>query len=327
MAMKGMAIAMAMMAGADAFLSPSHTLSSPSALLLPSPCRRNLVCNHPCQSWHASTERSGVSGLRSLERNKNQEVVPQAVKNPKERFVALTRELGKNSKLEKVLSEKGIRTVELPCIAFEAGTDAETLPKALQEEWEYVVVTSPEAASVFLDAWREAGEPSLPVACVGAGTKQALQEGGIEPVFMPSKATGKTLADELPGPRRSGRVLYPASAKARTEVQGGLTARGFSVTRLNTYDTVSATWSDKELQMGASAAVIALASPSAVKTWAERLGTKQYAACIGETSAAACKELGFEHVFWPESPGILGWAQAVHDALDDIERAEIRRRK
>ncbi|EKX47010.1 Uroporphyrinogen synthase [Guillardia theta CCMP2712] len=263
----------------------------------------------------------------SLEDNKKEEKVLNGIKHPRERFVALTRELGKNLKLEKALSEKGVRTVELPCIAFEAGIDSDSLPSALKEDWEYVVVTSPEAASVFLDAWRLASQPSLQVACVGTGTKQALQEGGIEPVFMPSKATGKTLADELPGPQGNGRVLYPASAKARTEVQGGLTARGFTVTRLNTYDTVSATWSEQELQMAASAAVVALASPSAVKTWAERLGTKQYAACIGETSASACKELGFEHVFWPESPGIPGWAQAVHDALEEMESAEMSRSK
>lgn len=36
----------------------------------------------------------------------------------------------------------------------------------------------------------------------------------------------------------TGRVLYPASCKASTELQDGLAASGFTVTRLDTYDTV-----------------------------------------------------------------------------------------
>ncbi|KAJ1474367.1 tetrapyrrole biosynthesis, uroporphyrinogen III synthase, partial [Baffinella frigidus] len=142
-----------------------------------------------------------------------------------------------------------------------------------------------------------------------------LLAGGIEPVFMPSKATGKNLADEIPGPSANGRVLYPASAKARSEVQGGLTMRGFSCTRLNTYDTVSAVWDAEQLRLAKLVDVVALASPSAVKTWTERVGTSQRCACIGSTSAKSCEEAGFEHVFFPSHPGVEGWATSVFEAL------------
>lgn len=36
----------------------------------------------------------------------------------------------------------------------------------------------------------------------------------------------------------TGRVLYPASCKASTDLQDSLAASGFRVSRLNTYDTV-----------------------------------------------------------------------------------------
>lgn len=150
---------------------------------------------------------------------------------------------------------------------------------------------------------------------MGAGTKQALEELGLEPVFVPSKATGKVLAQELPGPAESGRVLYPASAKAAKDVEDGLSARGFQVVRLNTYDTVSASWTDEQRQLGQAATVVALASPSATQIWAERMGTQHPAACIGETSAKACREAGFSQVFFPESPGLEGWADSVEQAL------------
>jgi uroporphyrinogen-III synthase len=237
-------------------------------------------------------------------------------------IIALTRELGKNGKLGALLEKRGFQTAEIPCIAFEEGPDAPALPEALgKEQWEYVVITSPEAAGVFLEGWEAAGKPSLTVACVGTATEDSLKRGGINPVFVPSKATGKTLAAELPGPKGNGRVLYPASSRAKTEVQGGLGERGFQVKRLNTYDTVSAVWTQEQQELARKAQVVTLASPSAVKTWAERVGTQQSAACIGETSASACREVGFQKIYWPESPGMDGWVKSVQDAVDALAAA------
>ena len=65
--------------------------------------------------------------------------------------------------------------------------------------------------------------------------------------------------------------------------------------------------------------MVALASPSAVKTWTERVGTEQSCACIGSTSATACREAGFERVFFPSNPGVEGWAQSVMDAISVLK--------
>lgn len=49
-------------------------------------------------------------------------------------------------------------------------------------------------------------------------------------------------------------------------LQSGLEARGFQMTRLNTYDTVAVSTVDPErLQLAKQARVVAIASPSAVK--------------------------------------------------------------
>ena len=66
-------------------------------------------------------------------------------------YVALTRELGKNGKLQKILESRGIVGKELPCITFE--NLGAPLAATLKDEWEYIVVTSPEAASVFCEGW------------------------------------------------------------------------------------------------------------------------------------------------------------------------------
>lgn len=202
------------------------------------------------------------------------------------------------------------------------------MPEALGDpEVAYVIITSPEAAKVFLGGWNKAGRPEVRVACVGKATGEALQHGGVEPVFTPSKATGETLAAELPllASTRP-RVLYPSSAKAQKTIEEGLEERGFDVRRLNTYNTVPAAWNDHARAVAEAAVVAAFGSPSAVKTWASRLGPGAEgrgacAACIGETSARACVEAGWpaSAVFFPDKPGVEGWAQAVRDAVAQIE--------
>ena len=39
---------------------------------------------------------------------------------------------------------------------------------------------------------------------------------------------------------------------------------------------------------------------------------------IGETSARACEDLGFSAVFFPDKPGIPGWAASVRDAVASL---------
>ncbi|EJK58843.1 hypothetical protein THAOC_20998 [Thalassiosira oceanica] len=190
--------------------------------------------------------------------------------------VALTREVGKNTKLQKTIesserlqqlfatgndSEPSIQTLELPCIAHAAGPDTDKLPSTLSsKQFDYIAITSPEAAKVFASAWKEAGQPQLGVvAAVGKATKEALSSLGIDVGFVPSKATAATLVQELPFSQnsqdegRSTTLLYPASAKAANTLQDGLEGRGFKVDRLNTYDTVTATWTGAEKAAAISA--------------------------------------------------------------------------
>ena len=106
-------------------------------------------------------------------------------------------------------------------------------------------------------------------------------------------------------------MLYPASAKAANTLQGGLADRGFTVRRLNTYSTEPAAWDEADLQAAKAADIVTFASPSAVAVWAERVGTAQPVACIGETSAEASDRAGFGTVAFPDAPGMGGWVEAV----------------
>jgi hypothetical protein len=133
----------------------------------------------------------------------------------KRSVVALTRERGANDKLMNLLVSKSkglsnenenedknkdnLECIEIPCIQFGPGPDLPALTSALRET-DLVVITSPQAAHVFLEALSSAGLPpsSIRVASVGKGTSAPLKDKGVIPVFEPSDSTAKTLAVELP---------------------------------------------------------------------------------------------------------------------------------
>jgi len=209
----------------------------------------------------------------------------------------------------------------------------------------------PQAAQVFLEAARTCTlyKPTNLVS-IGEATGELLKKAGASIVFTPSKALAKVLVVELPevheergGMRRrkTAKVLYPASKRAARTLEEGLQKRGlweevveeegegmggekqsgrlFDVIRLNTYDTVPADWTDEEMSLAQSCAVVTFASPSALKVWAARLGMDFNMACIGETTATAAIALGWDEsrIFYPkDAPGIDGWASAVMDALE-----------
>ncbi|KAD4888689.1 hypothetical protein E3N88_20762 [Mikania micrantha] len=160
--------------------------------------------------------------------------------------VVVTRERGKNDKLITALAKHGIESLELPLIQHTQLPELDKLVSLLTAtSFDWIFITSPEAALVFLQAWKAAGTPSVKVAAVGTGTASIFDEDMtsskelIDVAFTPSKATGKVLALELPkhGNEKS-TVLYPASAKASHDIEEGLSKRGFHITRLNTYTTV-----------------------------------------------------------------------------------------
>lgn len=259
--------------------------------------------------------------------------------------VALTREDGKNGKLNKALQSNPkieqigpIEINEIPCIAHADGPDTQILGSTLSSTtFDYIAITSPEAAKVFATAWIDEGRPKLGrVAAVGKATQEALKTYGVDVAFVPSKATAATLVQELPplndatNEDRPTTLLYPASAKAQDTLQNGLEERGFTITRLNTYDTVTATWTPDEEAAAKSTTVACFASPSAVKAWLKNTSKldsccpRALAACIGETSAKACRSNGWseEDIFYPEKPGVEGWADAVANALQCISKRQ-----
>lgn len=237
--------------------------------------------------------------------------------------VALTREPSKNGALRRALEEAapGAEVVDLPVVRAVRAAGRSALAPALRRGgWAWAVVTSPEAAAVFAEEWSAAGRPPVRAAAVGAATARVLEAAGVPVEFVPRKATGRALAEEMPPAREGEAVLYPASALASGDVVTGLERKGYAVKRLDTYSTAPAEWDERQLGTAAGVDVVTFAAPSAVKAWIANAGLRDgvRAACIGETSAAAARDAGFSPaaVFSPSSPGLDGWVTAVGEALD-----------
>ncbi|KAL4281386.1 hypothetical protein GQ457_03G039320 [Hibiscus cannabinus] len=262
-----------------------------------------------------------LSALQLEEEDTNRVIQLVPSSNPK---VVVTRERGKNTKLINALAEHGINCLELPLVQHTQGPDLDRLASVLSEiTFDWIVITSPEAGSVFLEAWKAAGTPSVRIGVVGAGTASIFNNlrQSLDVAFAPSKATGKVLASELPKDgNKSCTVLYPASVKASNEIEEGLSRRGFQVVRLNTYTTMPVDHVDQVvLEKALSAPVVAVASPSAVRAWVNLISEpdswSNAVSCIGETTASAAKRLGLRNVYFPVQPGLDGWVGSILEAL------------
>lgn len=276
--------------------------------------------------------------------------------------IALTRESGKNGKLMESLEKHPTRKMlentlkvklyEMPIIEHSDGPDLETFRQLVKDDqdmsaFDYVVITSPESAKTFGEVVQPS--ESLPkIAAVGKATKKALSNLGFEVNFVPSKANGEALANELPpvGELRLNNVLYPASFKAADTIQDILGKRkdaSFRVQRLNTYDTVPVQFTEEQLHLAMDEMHIAcFGSPTAVDAWIDNvdkaLGTTDLtddekrktpgsngnvvAVCIGSTTARRCLESGrwqANDIYYPSrDPGLNGWVESCYSATGDV---------
>lgn len=230
--------------------------------------------------------------------------------------IALTREAGTNEKLSKLLPD--LECVELPCIQFFDGEDLQQLKVEMLSS-DVIIITSPQSAEVFIQEWTKIGKPKMNIAVVGKGTAAPLIAQNLHIVFQPSDATAETLAKELPMDWGT-KILYPTSSIAEKTLQSGLESRGFHVKRLNTYTTGPAVWTNYMMEQAKSVDIVTFASPSAIRTWVERVGCDQCVVAIGPTSKKLALKLGFKNVHSPEegSKGIEPWAHLIRKIAGNL---------
>ncbi|KAL3151874.1 hypothetical protein ABBQ38_012835 [Trebouxia sp. C0009 RCD-2024] len=156
----------------------------------------------PCKGLCVGT-RTGT--VRSWVRSCNAKLTQQAQ-------VVVTREAGKNGKLKQALEDCDIAVLELPLVETKSGPDRDQLAAHLKDEsFDWVVITSPEAANVFLQGWIEADKPQVRVAVVGQGTGDILthqKQPLLRIDFIPPTVSYTNPAASLRNRSRSTRLLH-----------------------------------------------------------------------------------------------------------------------
>ncbi len=152
------------------------------------------------------------------------------------RTIVVTRAAAQAGPFVAELQALGASVLEVPLIEIVDPADGGASLRAAVASigrYDWVVLTSPNAAARFAAALNRGPTPALAV--VGPGTAAVLTEAGLTVALIPDRSVGEGLVDAFPAGR--GRVLLPRAAVARDVVPLGLSAKGWTVDEVEAYDT------------------------------------------------------------------------------------------
>lgn len=242
------------------------------------------------------------------------------------RTVVVTRASHQAASLADALRASGARAVVAPAIAVVPPLDGgQPLDDALLrlEQFSWVAFTSSNAvAATFARADRRGvrrGFARIRTAVVGPTTAARVEAEINRPVtLVPERHDAAGLAEAFPAPGPSDACFVPQSAEARPDLVSGLRARGWNVTAVSAYRTVTPTLSDHLFAAIAAADAVVFASPSAVHGHLSQIGGGPVVGkviCIGRTTAAACVEADLPVAAVAPRPSDEGLVEAVAVAL------------
>jgi uroporphyrinogen III methyltransferase / synthase len=242
--------------------------------------------------------------------------MPEASRRPLAGLtVAVTRPRAQAASLAEPLEALGARVLLVPTIRIVPRALDDQLVSVLTgelDEYQVVVFTSANAATVFLDYFAELGLRAsalvgMTVAAIGPATASALEERGVTCAVVADDHVAEGLLEELE--RRAvtpagARVLLPRAREARDVLPDALRARGVRVDVLPVYDTVAVAALDVPAARVEAADFITFTSGSTVRQFVtlmepssagrplfERL-TGARLCSIGPVTSAALREHG-----------------------------------
>jgi uroporphyrinogen-III synthase len=220
------------------------------------------------------------------------------------RRVIITRPEEQAGEMEAAVRQLGGIPVSLPMIRIVPVEDTTACDRALRqlERMDMVVFASANAVRFTLDRAAAIGvAQSLwsgrEIYAVGGKTSECARELGLELSGVPGEFSGAALANTLlVRPLQGKRVLFPRGDIGRDEVMRAVAAAGAEVVTVMFYRTVgpgqSAAQGMRQELMGHPLSIVAFASPSAVRHFAELFTQEELvplrshiiAAAIGNTT-------------------------------------------
>ena len=218
------------------------------------------------------------------------------------RRVVVTRARAQAAPFVRALEDAGAVPVLLPLLEIAPPEDPGPAEAALDRvaTFDWVVLTSANAARAFADVWERRGRPPLPrVAAVGPVTAGVARSAGLTVDAQARTFRGRAIPAALGEP--AGRtVLLPRSDLGRDETTEALVAAGARVEDVIFYRTGTASPDRQALSvLDDGIDVLTFFSPSAVRAFvallgedARRLAAGATVACIGPVTADAARAAG-----------------------------------
>lgn len=154
----------------------------------------------------------------------------------------------------------------------------------------------------------------LRVAAVGEGTARLLANWGCTVDFIPSRADARTLAAELPA-RAAERVLHITGTDSREHLGRGLTERGIGYQRLALYCSAPTLYSETVREAIQAADMVVVGSGVAVLGLVEQCGTGLPLLAMGQQTAQAALDAGFDQVTLAREPSLAGVLRTLVDCF------------
>ncbi len=232
------------------------------------------------------------------------------------RTIIVTRAAERAGGLTSLLIVAGAMVLEIPVTTTIDARDAGVaLQEAIDniEQYDWVVVTSPEGAHRFREAASrlDSSKQYFKIAAVGSATSVAV--GGAD--LVPQVQTGRSLGESFPS--GSGRVLLAVAESAGTDFEVVAREKGWTVDRVTTYRTVPVTPSTDRSSDIAHADAITFASASSVRAWHEVFGVTmpKVVVAMGPMTEHALNDLGLKNVVVASEQTLKGLVDATAQAL------------
>ena len=208
------------------------------------------------------------------------------------RRVVVTRAAEQADELVSLLEAAGATAVLVPLIEIVPQPAACDVLAALDpDEFDWLVVTSPNGARAYLDAHTTA---PTDVAAVGATTAAALMGGGVSVTLVPTDQRAAGLLAVFPA--GGGRVLLVQAVDAETTMAAGLQRAGWRVDTVSPYRSAPARPTEGQQLAALSADAVLFTSGSAARAWVEVFGeiTPPIVIAIGPQTALNVEQAGLK---------------------------------
>lgn len=244
--------------------------------------------------------------------------------------IVVTRTRNQASKLTKLLTSMGARTIEFPTIEIKKSDDLSLFRKSLSsiEKYSWVVFTSQNAISIFFEELFASGKDAralgnIKIAVIGKASGDELKQYGLVPDMVPEKFVAESLLDEFGKKSITGqKILIPCSADARMTLTDGLKKMGAEVDRIHIYTAEKPSYTDdKLLNEVKNADIITFTSSSTATNFFSMVPeTDAVLASIGPVTTETIVKHGFKPSITADVFTIDGLADAMirHYSADKI---------